>query len=782
MIWSGSIPQLVSSSRWPSHETTLFQSIEELRFADQRQCSICRCISKCLNTNELKQLSGGPYKTSLILTPSTGRPCLRVRLIDHSNAITPEEIFAENIALYYPSIVKSPLLSATLDHCSRLENDSTGSLASFEIAKFWLNECLDKHYDCPKPASDWLPTRLLDVKPVDRSQGIRLVETAETLSMLQSSEKRYISLSHCWGKEQIITTTSATLEDRKTKISMADLSQTFRDAVVITRKLGQRFLWIDSLCIVQDSAEDWKKESVQMCAVYQRAVVTIAAVHASSGNQGCFALRDGLALMPFSVPFRTLQGSGAGSVFFLPLSVPAFDLNIKDEQPLFTRAWVLQEQVLSRALLMYQREELLWECHTVQKSERSPDGAAIMRGHEDLSRALVSDVDPFESTELDATEGLQNLDMHTQWCRLIMDYTRRGITKTTDRMIALDGIAQAISNRTSNRYVAGLWYNQLLIGLMWRIPWDKNPGFYFWKQAEDSTLNFLSSRHDNHLAPSWSWGSVTFPVEWPFSYDASSSVAGMRPLCDVLDISVQGTPFYQTGAISIRGLTHSLYVDPFYQQYHFSGEGKENPKIGELGILNHGLDSSDSRFICSVSLVPVTDSRDFHFFPMSFSPDEFLDRTQKVTFLALAEFPPLEFPTALETPTMPSILTLALLPTGNKQNEYRRVGLARWHNCSWYGYYCIGDTYDRSHLNELRSQKLFRGWRIALKDLVNKLLCCILGALLNLSLIQQPGGRLRWFMQLASGKYGRHRHDANPKSMQSYRDGWKAKLETINII
>ncbi|KAF2036412.1 HET-domain-containing protein, partial [Setomelanomma holmii] len=187
--------------------------------------------------------------------------------------------------------ISSSKLWQTLETCSQLENDSTGSPASFELAKYWVSNCVQNHADCPEPSSGWLPKRVIDVSPSDGSVIPRLIETTDSAFDCTHKERRYVSLSHCWGTKQLITTTMANIRNHKRGICPKDLSQTFRDAIQVTRSLGERYLWIDSLCIMQDSTQDWKTQSVQMCNIYQRSVFTIMAAHASGGDEGCFVSR-----------------------------------------------------------------------------------------------------------------------------------------------------------------------------------------------------------------------------------------------------------------------------------------------------------------------------------------------------------------------------------------------------------------------------------------------------------------------------------------------------------
>lgn len=100
-----------------------------------------------------------------------------------------------------------------------------------------------------------------------------------------------MTLSHCWGRTQFITTTRDTLKQRIAGIALTDLSKTFKDAVSLTRKLGIRYLWIDSLCIIQKDKEDWEREAGKMGAVYSQSFLNIAATSSAEGSGGLFKER-----------------------------------------------------------------------------------------------------------------------------------------------------------------------------------------------------------------------------------------------------------------------------------------------------------------------------------------------------------------------------------------------------------------------------------------------------------------------------------------------------------
>jgi hypothetical protein len=759
---------------WPDHEITLYQTIDELETAARSKCSTCRCILNCLEPEELKKIRELNCVTVLLLTQREGKPSLRVRFEHHEPDSTSSIDLDRMVAHYAPHMSKSSTeLWNTLDTCSQLENDSSGSPASFELAKYWVNNCVQNHADCPKPSSGWLPKRVVDVGPSDGSVIPRLIETDDQSFDCPHEEQRYVCLSHCWGTKQIITTTMASIADHKRGICPNDLSQTFKDAIKVTRSLGERFLWIDSLCIIQDSTQDWKSQSVQMCSIYQRAVFTIMAAHASGGDEGCFVSRDGLAQLPFRLQFKNADQKTIATACFLPLSRRLAD--VPGRLQLFSRAWVLQEQVVSRARLLYSGEQVYWECQSARGSERYPEEGSEQSGLSDNTQATI-----FALKGSDDDETFMG-SFHRRWCTLIEGYTERRITKTSDRLIAVDGLAQAIQQHAANLYLAGLWRDQLPLGLMWFIPWDTPPNRWNWRELSGPPSTISSSRHEKNMAPTWSWGSVTFSVEWLFGKALEIIWKDLRILCEIVHAEVHGTPFEQTGTITIRGLTRTLYIDPCYQEPHFTGS-TINPKLQSFGIVNLDLTRMWARVTCRASTKQPPTRQQFAILPMQFHPDEPLDRSQPVTFIALGEI--------LANPrnsvsfhfSRPTLIALALQPTGNNPNEYHRVGLAQFYNCSWFGYFCIGEGFDHQYWYYVNMTRMIDGWRRFLTQLVDICFVWIWGNLFLQPIVYRQRDGWVPFRELAVGKWGRHAHGEETTSMKAYRKGWEPKKETITII
>ena len=130
---------------------------------------------------------------------------------------------------------------------------------------------------------------------------LKLVPTS---SLKLKKPAPYLTLSHRWGLQPIITTTTTNFQSRQEGIPMESLSKTFRDAVTITRKMGVRYLWIDTLCIIKDSASDWELEAVKMGDYYRHSLSTISAASAEDGSVGCFMLRDARLVRPSALTLK----------------------------------------------------------------------------------------------------------------------------------------------------------------------------------------------------------------------------------------------------------------------------------------------------------------------------------------------------------------------------------------------------------------------------------------------------------------------------------------------
>ena len=266
---------------------------------------------------------------------------------------------------------------------------STDSKKHIELARTWLVDCEESHPDCGhvfRPP----PTRLIYIEPSSNEvPKIRLVETKGH----EDEQIMYLAFSHCWGGSQTYRLLGGKGNEKKYEsalesIDFSELSKNSQDAIRICQEFGLSFIWIDSICIKQDSAEDWANESVKMGDVYVGAVCTIASTGSSSGDGGCYHERDPESLKPCTIGFSTFDAEASESIYIRRDEVFHFERQV-DRAPLNKRGWVLQERLLSRRILHFGAEMMYWECQHRSASEISPRGYIYKKYPDDFEDNYV---------------------------------------------------------------------------------------------------------------------------------------------------------------------------------------------------------------------------------------------------------------------------------------------------------------------------------------------------------------------------------------------------------
>jgi hypothetical protein len=177
----------------------------------------------------------------------------------------------------------------------------------------------------------------------------------------------YIVLSHCWGKlteerKREFCTTDDNIKARLEGFSLSTLPKTFRDAVQVTRELGIRYIWIDSLCIIQWNRKDWEHEANRMEGVFASAYCTIAATSAVDSESG-FLKRNvsSECVHVLDASSRRFYICADTDDFGSYIDIDDFDNHV-ESAPLNTRAWVMQERILSRRTIHFSDKQIYWEC------------------------------------------------------------------------------------------------------------------------------------------------------------------------------------------------------------------------------------------------------------------------------------------------------------------------------------------------------------------------------------------------------------------------------------
>ena len=201
-----------------------------------------------------------------------------------------------------------------------------------------------------------MPTRVIDVGAVDGLQSPRLFLSEEL-------EASYVALSHCWGGAVSPLLTTDSLEPFQDAIPLSSLPANFRDAISITRHLGIQYLWIDSLCIIQDSRDDWEVESKKMVSVYSDALITISAATACRSTDGIFKCSSSSNTILEAISMKISTDGNSDDTVQVSLHENGEEslgsLLIKSSWA--KRGWTLQEDVLSPRLLYYGERQIYWQ-------------------------------------------------------------------------------------------------------------------------------------------------------------------------------------------------------------------------------------------------------------------------------------------------------------------------------------------------------------------------------------------------------------------------------------
>lgn len=227
-----------------------------------------------------------------------------------------------------------------------------GRDSKFGIIQEWLKDCDGQHTCCPT-TSGWLPKRVIDVSDEGNLDLVRLWKTRP----YEGNDRRYVALSHRWGDESNprFCTERHNVESFEIGISISSLPKTFRDAVAVTRALGIKYLWIDSLCIIQGPKGDWHEQAECMEDVFSSAYCVVAASCAAGTGDGFLKPRT-----PPNREYVTLSSRPEGSVYVCEV-LDDFESHVI-HGALNRRGWVLQERALARRTIHFAKEQVYWEC------------------------------------------------------------------------------------------------------------------------------------------------------------------------------------------------------------------------------------------------------------------------------------------------------------------------------------------------------------------------------------------------------------------------------------
>ena len=461
----------------PEETFAHYENFRGLVQSAMRGCQLCDLLHKSSHG-----LPGFAYLWVIRKNAHHVEITLRGMTYEFGAAILPSVHRADNLAL--DRLIRS----------FRTDSDET-----FSCAATWLSTCLRNHEMCSINSADFnfRPRRLLKVSIVNSGLSIQLTHTHNITGKIQ-----YLALSHCWGEAEGLELNEERLNTFCERIPLEILPKTFLDAVVITARLRCQYIWIASLCIIQDCPRDRNLEISAMGDIYKYSLCTIAALSARNSNEGCFVERDPLRYDRYQslddASFQRVQNLDA---------LPGPDCTSQHRPRLHTRAWVVQERALSPRTLYYGSDMIYWECVQCRAFECRPKMEDFEKPGSGLLNIISGTKNSFKRL-LTSCRSDPAVDWRHAWRILVQHYSTCQLTRDDDKWSAFQGLAMEVERHCGDRLLNGLWRNHLRRELLWFAN-GPGPG----KALETQQLQ----------PPSWSWVSINGRVMWLEDINAAFS-------------------------------------------------------------------------------------------------------------------------------------------------------------------------------------------------------------------------------------------------------------------
>ncbi|EXA29679.1 hypothetical protein FOVG_18847 [Fusarium oxysporum f. sp. pisi HDV247] len=425
---------------------------------------------------------------------------------------------------HYPGSLR--IQHATHGGVRVLDSPRTWSLETLNSIRSWLKSCTSSHDGCTElKTASRLPLRLVDVMSTGSDQfppmeeigperfnllslenlhNVRIVPTTYSLT----PKTPYLTLSHRWGTPpSILLTKKASFlltDDISPYLLNCNKAAVFRHAVHVTRALGFRYIWIDALCIMQDEESEKTAEIMHMDEIYFNSMLNISATEGRV-HEGLVFDRKALCINPCRATVRSSETQE-------DVRLEAFPKKWRlrpSEGPLNKRGWVFQERTLAPRIVHFTKDQVFWECYSLEASEVLPHGVPDQSStHFDKSVGIIS-----------TSSNIQQVKL--RWYELVEEYSRTSLSYPEDRLLAISAVAKRFCSTMCLRppdYLAGMWKDDLPQSMLWSQ--DSLPG----RSGPEPT----SIEREMRNAPSWSWASIIAPIQ---TVELSSLVVTTEVLC-----------------------------------------------------------------------------------------------------------------------------------------------------------------------------------------------------------------------------------------------------------
>lgn len=357
-----------------------------------------------------------------------------------------------------------------------------------------------------------------------------------------------------------------------------------------------QYLWIDSLCIIQDDVRDWQIESSKMAEIFSNAYLTLVAASGSGGCNDSF-LSKTLPNLSCTVPFSIDAGFGDsvdGKFSFRSRRRSGGTEKMSDigESRWITRGWTFQEERLARRVLMFGENKFFFDCRTKERVE----GSDLYQTRPDWVTSVADGPDEYQAENPDSTEQSQSWD---HWQTLCSHYAYRELTFPEDKLPAISGMAKKIARRIQAPYLAGLWQNNLKHDLFWK------------------TVGVATKPH-KYRAPSWSWASLDGNINWWSWRFCTSEAADCSLLCTILEarttpVGLDPYGAVKDGYLKIQGWIQDVELvwvgdDKSHHPWRLTCDGDEIAKVN-LDIESEDMKAQDRRNTFKALTITKCESR-----------------------------------------------------------------------------------------------------------------------------------------------------------------------------
>ncbi|KAF5232106.1 hypothetical protein FANTH_13102 [Fusarium anthophilum] len=480
--------------------------------------------------------------------------------------------------------------------------------------KAWTDACETEHDYCLQRHATALPKRVLKIENSNVSLYISQKQDVQT------EDQRYVALSYRWGNDLPLRLTQDTMGDFIKGLPISKLPKTLQDSVRISRNLGFNFIWIDALCIVQDDENDWVEQSALMADIYRYSSLNLCAADAAGCGSGIVEIAAPHLMEIATATTQSEDTNSTETVVLVggPISTAIIDW---DRCGLLSRGWVFQEGLCSpRGLYVSRRHGLWWDCGTM--IDIIDNHEPILTGDTHHAFNPRTERRSFMSlAKHPRHHSMAFRDFSFTWYDWMEIYTSKNLTRKSDRLPAVAGMASYVASLSGMKYKAGLWEEDILRGLMWR---RGSAGY---------------AKRVPGGAPSWSWASITGPVYYGQFFTMLVDHRGMIHRRAELDLDITETTVEEERAGTFGNVRRA--------------------EIKASGIMKHAA---------TMLLREQWDLKwEFDIQPVEPEAD-FLERCQVLRLVRAYRH---------KEGSCPVVYFLIIQETGRRENEYQRVGQGR---------------------------------------------------------------------------------------------------------